>query len=68
VSGKFRSALNGKRLFWSGVNLQKPSIAIALNAIATNPYELQRQAESVVHHPSHLQCADANRRTLPPSQ
>ncbi len=36
-------------------------------AIALNPYELQRQAESVVHHPSGLQCADANCWTLSPS-
>ncbi len=62
-----RSTLNGKRLFWSGVMSTKTKSAIALNAIARNPYELQRQAESVVHHPSRVRCPDANRRTLSPS-
>ena len=29
-------------------------------AIARNPYDLQRQAESVVHHPSRVHCPNAN--------
>ena len=36
-------------------------------AIARNPYDLQRQAESVVHHPSRVQCPNANCRTLLPT-
>ncbi len=29
-------------------------------------YDLQRQAESVVHYPSRVRCPDANRWTLSP--
>jgi hypothetical protein len=46
--------MNGKRLFWSGVISAKTKHCDPKNGIARNPYDLQRQAESVVHHPSHL--------------